>query len=158
MTTKKGFNELNQSLTEVVKNGQLFSRSITTDSALQKETEKANELIRQQISLVKQLYALKTQRLKETDGSVSAIAQDLQIGSVQSQLDSNRRLIDQLDEMAVKRSSLASLTAQESELATKYAGAQIHAVQQLVQEERNREAVAQKGTTEIRQTQQAYQD
>lgn len=70
--TRKGFDELGRSITEVYKNGQLLNRTLTADSSLSRDIRYANELYHEQIASLKKIYALKTQRLSAQDGTPAA--------------------------------------------------------------------------------------
>ncbi len=60
--TRKGFDALGNTITEVYQAGQLLNRTVTTDSALSKDIKYANELYQQQIAALRTLHSLRTQR------------------------------------------------------------------------------------------------
>ena len=91
--TKKGFDALNRPITEVYKNGQLLTRSRSEDSVLTKDINEANRLYSEQVSLLKRVYALKTQRLTAKDGSQTAADLDSQIADTERLIDANNQLI-----------------------------------------------------------------
>ena len=70
--TRKGYDKLGQSITEVYRAGQLLNRSMTADSALSKDVKYANELYREQLDALRKIYTLKTQRLNVQDGTATA--------------------------------------------------------------------------------------
>ena len=102
--TRKGYDSLGQSITEVYKNGWLLNKSLTVDSSLSKDIQRANQLYQEQIGYLKQVYALKTQRLKVEDGTLSAQNLDSQIADVGRLIDANNEMIGQLDQQAIARS------------------------------------------------------
>lgn len=55
---------------------------MTSESALSKDIQSANELYKEQIAHLKQIYQLKTQRLKVQDGTPSAQNLDGQIADI----------------------------------------------------------------------------
>ena len=77
--TRKGYNALSQSITEVYKQGKLLSQSMTDESALGKDIKYANQLYQEQINHLKKIYQLKTQRLSTQDGTPAAANLDSQI-------------------------------------------------------------------------------
>ena len=77
--TRKGYDALGQSITEVYKQGQLLSKSLTGESALGKDIRYANELYQAQIHALKQIYQLRTKRLSAQDGTPTAQNLDSQI-------------------------------------------------------------------------------
>lgn len=105
--TRKGFDDLGRSITEVYKNGQLLNRTMTSDSALSKDIQYANRLYQEQAEALKKIYALKTQRLKTQDGTPSAVDLDSQISDTGRLIDANNQLIALLDQQAVSRSKLS---------------------------------------------------
>ncbi len=123
--TRKGFDDLNRSITEVWKNGQLLTRSRTTDSALTKDIEYANKLYQEQVAYLKQVYALKTQRLTTQDGTPTAQNIDSQIVNAERLIDANNQLIALLGREAISRSKLVQLSGEEAAIAQKYVSAQI---------------------------------
>lgn len=60
--TRKGYDELGRSITEVYKAGQLLNRSVSTESTLASDIKRANELYQQQLSSIKKIYDLRTKR------------------------------------------------------------------------------------------------
>ena len=60
--TRKGYDELGRSITEVYKAGQLLNRSVSAESTLASDIKKANELYQQQLSSIKKIYDLRTKR------------------------------------------------------------------------------------------------
>ena len=60
--TRKGYDELGRSITEVYKAGQLLNRSVSTESTLVSDIKRANELYQQQLSSIKKIYDLRTKR------------------------------------------------------------------------------------------------
>lgn len=77
--TRRGYDALGQSITEVYKQGQLLSKSLTGESALGKDIKYANQLYQEQIDALKQIYKLKTQRLSAQAGTPEAANLDSQI-------------------------------------------------------------------------------
>lgn len=82
---------MGRSITEVYKNGLLLNKSLTAESALSKDIQYANKLYQEQISHLKNIYRLKTQRLKADDGTPVAGNLDKQIKDTQKQIDVNSR-------------------------------------------------------------------
>lgn len=70
--TRKGYDKLGQSITEVYRASQLLNRSMTADSALNKNVKYANELYREQLDALHKIYALKTQRPNVQDSTATA--------------------------------------------------------------------------------------
>ncbi len=60
--TRKGFDALGNTITEVYQAGQLLNRTVTADSTLSKDIKCANELYQQQIAALRTLHSLRTQR------------------------------------------------------------------------------------------------
>lgn len=60
--TRKGFDALGNTITEVYQAGQLLNRTVATDSTLNKDIKYANELYQQQITALRTIYSLRTQR------------------------------------------------------------------------------------------------
>lgn len=81
--TRKGYDALGRSITEVYKNGLLLNKSLTADSALSKDIQYANELYQEQIGYLKKVYQMKTQRLSAADGTSTAQNLDSQIADAQ---------------------------------------------------------------------------
>lgn len=69
--TRKGYDALGQSITEVYRAGQLLNRSMTADSALSRDVKYANELYREQLDALRKIYALKAQRLNVPSGTAT---------------------------------------------------------------------------------------
>ena len=92
---------------------------------------------------MKQIYRLKTQRLKVQDDTPYAQSLDGQIANLQTLIDGNRKLIAQMDQQAVARSRLVELAREEAQLSARYGNAQ----QSRAQSE---------GTAKLHQLQQAY--
>lgn len=61
--TRKGYDDLGRSVTEVYKNGQLLHRTMSVESTLSKDIQYANKLYQEQAEYLKRIYALKTKRL-----------------------------------------------------------------------------------------------
>lgn len=61
--TRKGYDDLGRSITEVYKNGQLLHRTMSVESTLSKDIQYANMLYQEQAEYLKRIYALKTKRL-----------------------------------------------------------------------------------------------
>lgn len=123
--TRKGFDDLNRAITEVWKSGQLLTRSRTTDSALTKDIQYANQLYQEQIAYLKQIYALKTRRLTAADGTPTAQNLDSQISNTERLIDANNQIIGQLGQQAISRSKLVHLSGEEAAIAQKFVAAQI---------------------------------
>lgn len=81
--TRKGYDALGRSITEVYKAGQLLNRSVSTESTLASDIKRANELYREQLSSIKKINDLKTRRLTAGDGTAVAADLDKQIASIQ---------------------------------------------------------------------------
>ena len=154
--TRKGFDALGQSITEVYKNGQLLNKTLTTDSSLGKDIRYANELYQEQIASLKKIYALKTQRLSARDGTPAAQNLDSQIADAGRLIEFNNQLISLLDQQAISRSNLIKLSGEEAVIAQKYIAAQ--STQQEKQTAANEAAAryAASGRNELQETQQAY--
>lgn len=148
--TQKGYDKLNQSITEVYKNAQLATRTLTTDSALTKDIAYANQLYAEQITYLKRVYDLKTQRLNTPEGSSKAAELDKQIAETGALADANKEIIALLDSQAVSRSKLVNLGNEETRIAQKFAIAQAQ-----VQDRASGQASS--GVREIMQAQGAYQ-
>ncbi len=118
--TRKGYDELGRSITEVYKAGKLLNRRVAAESTLAGDIRRANELYQQQISSLKKIYDLKTKRLTVEDGSAVAAEMDHQIADAQRLVDANRQMISQLDQQAVSRSRLVNLAQEEAAAAQKY--------------------------------------
>lgn len=147
--TRKGYDELGRSITEVYKAGKLLNRSVAAESTLAGDIRRANELYQQQIASLEKIYDLKTKRLTVEDGSAVAAEMDHQIADAQRLVDANRQMISQLDQQAVSRSRLVNLAQEEAAAAQKYVKAL--AVQQ---DKANAKALeSRSGTQELRQLQ-----
>ena len=144
--TRKGYDELGRSITEVYKAGQLLNRSISTESTLASDIKKANELYQQQLSSIKKIYDLRSKRLTVEDNSAMAAELDKQIAT-------NRQLISQLDQEAVSRSRLVNLTQEEAAAQQKYNNS-LAAQKDRAAAKNNAEG---SGTKELKQMQAAYQ-
>ena len=81
--TRKGYDELGRSITEVYKAGQLLNRSVSSESALSSDIKRANDLYKEQLASIKKIYELKTKRLTVNDGIAMAADIDKQIADVQ---------------------------------------------------------------------------
>jgi hypothetical protein len=81
--TRKGYDELGRSITEVYKAGQLLNRSVSSESALSSDIKRANDLYKEQLASIKKIYDLKTKRLTVNDGTAMAADIDKQIADVQ---------------------------------------------------------------------------
>lgn len=148
--TQKGYDKLNQSITEVYKNAQLATRTLTTDSALTKDIAYANQLYAEQIAYLKRVYDLKTQRLNTPEGGAKAVELDKQIADTGALADANKEIIALLDSQAVSRSKLVNLGNEETRIVQKFAIAQAQAHDRLAGQ-------ASSGVREIAQAQAAYQ-
>ena len=155
--TQKGYDRLGNTITEVYKNGLLLNRSMKTDSAFTKDVAEANRMYQEQISLVRKLYAMKTQRLKTEDGTLTADDLDRQIKATEKQITGNERLITLLDKEAVKQSNLAKLAKERGELETKYNAAVLAQQDKKNAKTKAETDLAASGTKELKTVQQAYQ-
>ena len=81
--TRKGYDALGHSITEVYQNGRLLNKSLTADSSLSKDIQYANKLYQEQIDHLKKVYQLKTQRLSVTEGTPMAQNLDSQIADTE---------------------------------------------------------------------------
>ena len=150
--TRKGYDELGRSITEVYKAGQLLNRSVSTDSALAADIKNANELYKEQLANIKKIYELKTRRLGVGDGTAVAADIDRQIAETQQLMNANQQLIGMLDQEAVARSKLVGLTQEEAAAQQRYNSA-------LAAQQDKTNANALKngaGTAELKQLQEAY--
>ena len=151
--TRRGYDELGRSITEVYKAGQLLNRSVSTESTLASDIKKANELYQQQLSSLKKIYDLRSKRLTVEDNSAMAAELDKQIADTQQLIETNRQFISQLDQEAVSRSRLVNLTQEEAAAQQRYNSA-------LAAQKDRTDANALKnavGTAELKQLQNAYQ-
>lgn len=98
--TRKGYDALGRSITEVYKNGQLLHKTVSENAALSKDIQYANQLYQEQADALKKIYALKTQRLKTQDGTPAAMDLDSQIADTGRLIDANNQLIALLDQQA----------------------------------------------------------
>ena len=151
--TRKGYDELGRSITEVYKAGQLLNRSISSESTLASDIKKANELYQQQLSNMKKIYDLRTKRLGVDDNSAMAAELDKQITETNQLIETNRQLISQLDQEAVSRSKLVNLTREEAAAQQKYNSA-LAAQKDRATAKSNAEG---SGAKELKQMQSAYQ-
>ena len=150
--TRKGYDELGRSITEVYKAGQLLNRSVSTDSTLAADIKNANELYKEQLANIKKIYELKTRRLGVADGTAVAADIDRQIAETQQLMNANQKLIGMLDQEAVARSKLVGLTQEEAAAQQRYNSA-------LAAQQDKTNANALKngaGTAELKQLQEAY--
>ena len=150
--TRKGYDELGRSITEVYKAGQLLNRSVSTDSTLAADIKNANELYKEQLANIKKIYELKTRRLGVADGTAVAADIDRQIAETQQLMNANQQLIGMLDQEAVARSKLVGLTQEEAAAQQRYNSA-------LAAQQDKTNANALKngaGTAELKQLQEAY--
>ncbi|MBP3647551.1 MAG: hypothetical protein J6K55_14130 [Clostridia bacterium] len=154
--TRKGYDSLGRSIVEVCKNGQLLNRTIKEDSSLELSIQKANKLYQEQAGLLKKLYALKTQRLKTDDGTLSAKNLDLQIASTNRLIDANKQLIKQMSRQAVNGTNLTKLAKEEAELKAKYTSAQLAQQDKLNAAKKAEADKAASGVNELKQVQEAY--
>ena len=130
----------------------MLHKSLTADSALSKDIRYANQLYQEQIASLKQIYALKTQRLSAQDGMPAAQNLDSQIADTGRLIDANNRLISLLRQEAISRSKLINLSHEEAAIAQKYLAAQTAQREKL----NAANAAAASGMNELRQMQQAY--
>ena len=151
--TRKGYDELGRSITEVYKAGQLLNRSISSESTLASDIKKANELYQQQLTNLKKIYDLRTKRLGVDDNSAMAAELDKQITETNQLIETNRQLISQLDQEAVSRSKLVNLTQEEAAAQQKYNSA-LAAQKDRTTAKNNAEG---SGAKELKQMQSAYQ-
>lgn len=150
--TRKGYDELGRSITEVYKAGQLLNRSVASESALSSDIKYANELYKEQLAAIKKIYDLKTKRLGVADGTAMAADIDKQIADTQALIDSNQQLISLLGQEAVSRSKLVNLTQEEAAAQQRYNSA-------LAAQKDRTDANALKnatGTAELKKLQDAY--
>ena len=150
--TRKGYDDLGRSITEVYKAGQLLNRTVSTESTLAQDIKRANELYREQATNLKKIYALRTARLSAGDQTAAAAETDKQIQETQRLIDSNNTLISQLDQEAVSRSKLVNLAHEEAAAVQKYNKALA------IRQDKNAAANAQPavGVAELKQTETAY--
>lgn len=150
--TRKGYDKLGQSITEVYRAGQLLNRSMAVDSALSKDVKYANELYREQLDALRKIYTLKTQRLNVQDGTATAQNIDAQITTAERLVAANNQIITLLGQEAIARSKLVNLSAEEAVLAQKLTNAQA-----AKQDKKTLDAQkAASGVNELKAAQQAY--
>ena len=150
--TRKGYDKLGQSITEVYRAGQLLNRSMAADSALSKDVKYANELYCEQLDALRKIYTLKTQRLNVQDGTATAQNIDAQITTAERLVAANNQIIAMLGQEAVARSKLVNLSAEEAALAQKLTNAQA-----AKQDKKTLDAQkAASGVNELKAVQQAY--
>lgn len=150
--TRKGFDDLGRSISEVYKAGQLMSRSITSEGAFAKDVKYANELYREQLNAIQKIYALKTQRLKVPDGTAEAAELDRQLADTGRLVDANNRLLGLLDQRVIQQSNLKKLSADEAALMQRYTEAEARSQAAAAAQAEK----AASGILELRQVQQAY--
>lgn len=121
--TRRGYDDLKQSIVEVRKNSELLSRSVKTDSDTTKGIREANELYKAQVTQLQRLYALKTQRLGAADGSAKANGLDAEIGSVDALIEKTQTRIGLLDKEVVAQSNLSRLRERETTIVQRYQSA-----------------------------------
>ena len=148
--TRKGYDDLGRTITEVYRNGELLNRTLNGKSALSQDIQKANELYREQLDLTKRIYQLRTQRLTVKDGSETAQQIDAQIADTQRLIDVNAQVISGLDQEAVSRSKLVNLQDEQAAVAQKYALAVA------AQQDKTNQA-ATSGQAELKRVKDAYQ-
>lgn len=150
--TRKGYDELGRSITEVYKAGQLLNRTVATESTLTQDIRRANELYKEQAASLKKLYELKIARLSVSDNTAASHEIDQQIADTQRLIDLNRNVISQLDQEAVSRSKLVNLAHEEAAAVQKYNKALA------LRQDKNAAANAQPaaGVTELKQLEAAY--
>ncbi len=156
METRKGYDDLGRSITEVYRNGLLLSKNLTVESKLSQDVKQANKLYQEQVGHLKRLYQLKTQRLSVQDGTATARELDNQIVNTERLIEANNRVIASLDKQAVKRSRLINLSADEAAEAMKYAEAQRRAQEKLAAANQRKQSYNNSGLPELKKTQQAY--
>lgn len=154
--TRKGFDALGRSITEVYRNGLLLNKSLTAESSLSKDIQYANKLYQEQVAHLKNIYRLKTQRLKADDGTPVAQNLDKQIADTQKQIDANSRLISLLDKEAVTRSKLTGLATEEAAAKAKYTAAQTAQQEKLNAAKKAEQDYSASGLPELQRVQQAY--
>lgn len=150
--TRKGYDKLGQSITEVYRAGQLLNRSMAADSALTKDVKYANELYREQLDALRKIYTLKTQRLNVQDGTATAQNIDAQITTAERLVAANNQIIALLDQEAIARSKLVNLSAEEAALAQKLTNAQAAKQDKAAVDAQK----AASGVNELKAVQQAY--
>lgn len=110
-SVQKGYTEVGQAITEVWKNGQKVSSSITVSDNI----GKANILYAEQSKLLKSLYEMKTKITTETDGGTVANLNE-QVTTTQWLIDMNDQIISGMDAQIVKQSKIVGLVAEEERL------------------------------------------
>ena len=154
--TRKGYDKLGRTITEVYRNGLLLNKSLTDESSLNKDIQRANKLYQDQLGHIKKLYQLRTKRLPVEDGTPTAQDLDKQIKAVEQQISANKRLIGQLDQEAQKRSKLKNLAAEEAAAKAKYTSAQIAQQEKLDAATKKKQDYDTSGLPELKKTQEAY--
>lgn len=154
--TRKGFDDLGRSITEVYKNGQLLHKTVRENSALSKDIQYANQLYQEQAEALTKIYALRTQCLKTQDGTPAAMDLDSQIADTGKLIDANNQLIALLDQQAVSRSKLTRLSAEEAALGARYAAAQASQQERLNAAKAEEQKYASSGLPELQRVHQAY--
>lgn len=133
-----------------------MNKSLTAESQLSKDIQYANKLYQEQVAHLKNIYRLKTQRLKADDGTPVAQNLDKQITDTQKQIDANSRLISLLDKEAFARSKLTGLAAEENAAKTKYTAAQTAQQEKLNAAKKAEQDYSASGLPELQRVQQAY--
>ena len=150
--TRKGYDALGRSITEVYKAGQLLNRSVSSESALANDIKRANALYQQQQAAIKNINALKAKRLTLGENTAVSAELDRQIAYTHQLIENNKKLISQLDQEAVTRSKLVNLTHEEAVAQQKYKNA--------LAAQRDRTAATSRvdhsGVRELKQMQAAY--
>ena len=152
--TRKGYDKLGQSITEVYRAGQLLNGNLghALGNAVTKDIKYANELYREQLDALRKIYTLKTQRLNVQDGTASAQNIDAQITTAEQLVAANNQIIALLGQEAIARSKLVNLSAEEATLAQKLTNAQA-----AKQDKKTLDAQkAASGVNELKAAQQAY--
>lgn len=150
--TRKGYDALGQSITEVYRAGQLLNRSMTADSALSRDVKYANELYREQLDALRKIYALKAQRLNVPSGTATVQSIDSQITAAERLVAANNQIIALLGQEAISRSKLVNLAAEEAALAQKLTDAQAAKQDKATADAQK----AASGVHELKAAQQAY--
>ncbi len=133
-----------------------MNKSLTAESSLSKDIQYANKLYQEQVAHLKNIYKLKTQRLKADDGTPVAQNLDKQISDTQKQIDANSHLIAMLDKEAVSRSKLTGLAAEENAAKAKYTAAQTAQQEKLNAAKKAEQEYSASGLPELQRVQQAY--
>ena len=154
--TRKGFDDLGRSITEVYKNGQLLHKTVSENSALSKDIQYANQLYQEQAEALKKIYALKTQRLKDAGRHAR--------GDGSGQPDCGYRPPDRRQQPAHRAAGPAGrfplqtdqVSAEEAALGAKYAAAQAAQQERLNAAKAEEQKYAASGLPELQRVQQAY--